>query len=117
MEQAMDDTLAEQGYIIIRRKNNESPPEELFTELTHHIGEEKFEEMREVIADQGVLRLGGDAFKKSVKDWNAFEKTVKDLLHYGVDVSSNHHSCSSSKLTCLVFHPRSRPSTRSRLLL
>jgi hypothetical protein len=42
MEREVDDNLAERGYAIIRRKNNESPPEELFTELANHIGEKQF---------------------------------------------------------------------------
>ncbi|OJD22504.1 hypothetical protein ACJ73_06147 [Blastomyces percursus] len=64
------------GYIIVKRENEQSPPEELFAAVESYIGKAKFQEMRGSIVDEvGARRVdGGDAGEA--------------LLHHGINFSN-----------------------------
>ncbi|OJD25361.1 hypothetical protein ACJ73_03274 [Blastomyces percursus] len=62
-----------QGYIIIKRENEKSPPEELFGVLARSIGEETLHDLRMSTFSEGARRIPGP--------------NAKELLHYGVNFS------------------------------
>ncbi|PGG95597.1 hypothetical protein AJ80_09936 [Polytolypa hystricis UAMH7299] len=67
---------ADQGYIIIARENNKSPPPELFDKLTDYIGKHAFEFKRRLTLEH----TGGDKIDGG--------QASRELLNHKVDFSA-----------------------------
>ncbi|EER41753.1 conserved hypothetical protein [Histoplasma capsulatum H143] len=75
------------GYIIVKRENEQSPPEELFAAVENYIGKTKFQEMRRsTVNDVGARRVdGGNASKALLYHGINFEPFFQDVLGCSFD--------------------------------
>ncbi|EQL29714.1 hypothetical protein BDFG_07706 [Blastomyces dermatitidis ATCC 26199] len=74
------------GYIIVKRENEQSPPEELFAAVESYIGKAKFQEMRRIVDEVGARRVdGGDASEVLLHHGINFEPFFQDALGCSFD--------------------------------